>query len=43
LTLPLALPITDWVLSLEVGEHVPSASEGMLIRNIHRHNCKGVI
>ena len=43
LTLPLALPRTDWVISLEVGEHVPSKFEGMLFRNIHRHNCRGVI
>jgi hypothetical protein len=43
LTIPLALPIADWVLSLEVGEHVPSMSEGMLIQNLHLHNCKGII
>jgi hypothetical protein len=43
LTLPLALPSADWVLSLEVGEHVPSKYEGMLIRNLHRHNCRGII
>ena len=43
LTLPLALPKADFVMSLEVGEHVSSKNEGMLIRNMHHHNCKGVI
>lgn len=43
LTFPLALEKADWVLSLEVGEHVPSKYEGMLLRNLHHHNCKGVI
>lgn len=43
LTQVLNNPVTDWVLSLEVGEHVPSKYEGMFIRNLHRHNCKGVI
>jgi hypothetical protein len=43
LTLPLELPKADWVVNLEVGEHVPNEFEGMLIRNLHHHNCKGVI
>lgn len=43
LTLPLELPKADWVVSLEVGEHVPNEYEGMLIRNLHHHNCKGII
>ena len=43
LTLPLDLPVADWVLSLEVGEHVPSKYEGMVLRNLHRHNRKGII
>jgi len=43
LTQPLNNPVTDWVLSLEVGEHIPSKYEGMFIRNLHRHNCRGVI
>jgi len=42
-TQPLDLPITEWVLSLEVGEHIPSKYEGIFIRNLHRHNCKGLI
>ena len=43
LTIPLNLPITDWILCLEVGEHIPHTSEGMVIRNLHAHNCKGII
>jgi hypothetical protein len=43
LSIPLVLPKSDWVLSWAVGEHVPSRFEGMVIRNLHRHNCKGII
>mmetsp|Transcript_9706 Transcript_9706/g.13724 ORF Transcript_9706/g.13724 Transcript_9706/m.13724 type:complete len:307 (+) Transcript_9706:19-939(+) len=43
LTFPLGLPKREWVVSLEVGEHVPSMYEGMLIRNLHRHNTKGIV
>ena len=43
LTQPLNNPVTDWVMSLEVGEHIPSKYEGMFVRNLHMHNCKGII
>ena len=43
LTFPIGLPKRDWVLSLEVGEHVPSMFEGMFIRNLHWHNTHGII
>jgi hypothetical protein len=43
LALPLALPKTDWVISFEVGEHIPNSYEGMVIRNLHYHNCKGLV
>ena len=33
----------DYVLCLEVGEHVPQDFESILIDNIDRHNSKGVI
>ena len=28
---------------LHYKEHIPSIFEGMLIRNLHRHNTKGII
>ena len=43
LTRPLALPRADWVVSLEVGEHVPHEFEPMLIRNLHAANCRGIV
>mmetsp|Transcript_14487 Transcript_14487/g.17618 ORF Transcript_14487/g.17618 Transcript_14487/m.17618 type:complete len:359 (-) Transcript_14487:168-1244(-) len=43
LIVPLNLPVTDYVLSLEVGEHISNNQEGMMIRNLHAHNCKGII
>ena len=43
LTMPLTLQKADWVLSLEVGEHIPKAFEGMYFRNLHTHNCRGVV
>jgi len=43
LTIPLNLPRTDWILCLEVGEHIPYNYEGMMVRNLHAHNCKGII
>ena len=43
LAMPLRLPRAEWVFSLEVGEHVPAASESMVIRNLHAHNCRGII
>jgi len=43
LTIPLSLPRTDWVMSLEVGEHIPSSAEHMVLRNLHAHNCRGII
>ena len=43
LTAPLNVPRADYVLSIEVGEHVPITSELAYIRNIHAHACRGVI
>jgi hypothetical protein len=43
LTDPQDLPPVDWVLSFEVGEHIPYEMEGVFIQNVHRHNTKGVI
>lgn len=43
LSMPLSLPRRDYVISLEVGEHIDSKSEHMFIRNLHVHNCKGIV
>mmetsp|Transcript_16572 Transcript_16572/g.24776 ORF Transcript_16572/g.24776 Transcript_16572/m.24776 type:complete len:386 (-) Transcript_16572:72-1229(-) len=43
LSIPLNLPMSDWVMSLEVGEHIPNHLEGMVIRNLHAHNCRGIL
>jgi len=43
LTIPLILKPTDWVISSEVGEHIPHMKEAQVIANLHAHNCKGVI
>ncbi len=39
----LDFPIIKWVLSLDVGEHIPSKYEGMFIQNLHCHNCNSII
>ena len=33
----------DWVLSLEVGEHLPREHEAAFMENLHRHNCRGMV
>ena len=33
----------DWVLSLEVGEHIPSQYEETFINNLHKTNRKGIV
>lgn len=43
LTQPLNLKRTEWVISSEVGEHIPHKFEQQVIANLHAHNCKGVI
>lgn len=43
LTMPISIPTADWAISLEVGEHVPNKFEAMVVRNLHKHNCKGII
>lgn len=47
-TLDLSQPINlnrkfDWVLSLEVGEHIPIKYEEVFINNIYKHNTKGIV
>ena len=44
LTLPtLSLPRADWVMCMEVAEHIPSEHEAAVVRNLHAHNCRGII
>jgi hypothetical protein len=43
LVLPLHAKRTDWVMSSEVGEHIPHKYEAQVIANIHALNCKGVV
>jgi len=43
LTTPLNVPAADYVLSLEVGEHIPPHLMQGFINNVHRLNKKGVI
>jgi cyclopropane fatty-acyl-phospholipid synthase-like methyltransferase len=33
----------DWVISLEVGEHIPEIFEQNFINNLHKHNKNGII
>jgi 2-polyprenyl-3-methyl-5-hydroxy-6-metoxy-1,4-benzoquinol methylase len=33
----------DWILSLEVGEHIPHQLEDVFIGNLVRHAKKGII
>ena len=33
----------DWVLSIEVGEHIPKQYEDNFIQNLIRHACKGIL
>ena len=44
LTIPVyGMSLYDWVLSLEVGEHIPKAYEEIFLDNIVRHAKKGVV
>ena len=37
------IPVADWVLALEVAEHVPRNHEKTLLANLHAHNRRGVV
>ncbi|XP_037781251.1 uncharacterized protein LOC119577769 [Penaeus monodon] len=46
--LDLAAPVDlqrrfDWVMSLEVGEHIPAEAEEVFLDNLVKHACKGVV
>jgi len=40
---PINVDVVDWVLALEIAEHIPQKYERVFIDNIHQHNRKGVI
>src|SRR5689334_17895692 len=42
LSAPLSLPSRDWVLSLEVGEHLPPQHADTFLDNVVRHARRGV-
>ena len=44
LTLPqYGLPLYDWIISLEVAEHIPNKYESIYIDNVVRHAKEGVV
>ena len=44
LTLPqYGLPLYDWVMSLEVAEHIPKEFESIYLDNIVRHAKEGIV
>lgn len=43
LGVPLHLPVADWVMFFETAHLIPNHKEGMVIRNLHAHNCRGII
>ena len=40
---PLALPKSDWIISMNTGQWIRPSNEGIFLRNLHAHNCKGII
>jgi hypothetical protein len=43
LSRPVDVGAADWVLSLEVAEHIPRQFEDVFIDNLHRHNSEGIV
>jgi tryptophanyl-tRNA synthetase len=44
LTVPqYGIPLYDWVISLEVAEHIPSKYESIYLDNLFRHANEGII
>ena len=46
--LDLAIPFTfekpyEWIMSIEVGEHLPAHYEDVYIQNLHNNNKKGIV
>lgn len=43
LSVPMQFDPFEWVMSLEVGEHLPSQFEDVFIQNLHNNNKHGII
>ena len=43
LSVPQHFPRADWVLSLEVAEHIPRAREHVFVRNVIEHAKTGIV
>jgi hypothetical protein len=43
LSIPINLPVRDWVLCLETAEHIPAEFEAVFMSNLDRHNRKGIV
>jgi hypothetical protein len=43
LSVPLQFEPFDWIISLEVGEHLPAEFEDIFIQNLHNNNKRGII
>jgi len=43
LSVPVQMEPFDWVMSLEVAEHIPSEFEDIFIQNLHRNNKHGIL
>lgn len=43
LTTPLHVSRSQWVLCLEVAEHIPKAHEEAFLANLHTHNTEGIV
>lgn len=39
----LDLGVRDWVMSIEVAEHLPPKFESAFLKNVHKHNREGVV
>ena len=39
----LDLGVRDWVMSIEVAEHLPPQFESSFLKNVHKHNREGVV
>jgi SAM-dependent methyltransferase len=43
LSVPQEFGKANWVMSLEVAEHIPEEFEDVFIDNLHRHNTEGIV